>query len=74
MTTTNTCGVTAVAVGCGGSVGTASVDAAADDVGLEGTSAVDRCALLPPQAATAAAKIAQAANAARVREIRITSR
>ena len=69
MTTTNTCGVTAAAVGCGVSVGTALADWTGDDVGVTRPYGLERGALLPPQAATAVTKIAQAANVASVRRV-----
>jgi len=73
ITTTNTCGVTAVVVGCGESVGRATADEEGDDVGLNSPYGVDRGSPLLPQA-TIAVTIAKAANVARVCELRITSR
>jgi len=64
MTTTNTCGVTGAADGCGESARTATADGVDDDVGLARPYGVDRGVLLPPHAITAVTNIAQAANLA----------
>jgi hypothetical protein len=76
MTTTNTCGATGAADGREASVGTATADGVGDDAGLARPYGVDRGALLPPQATTTVMDIAQAANAASARWVRlpITSR
>jgi len=69
MTTTNTWGATAAAVGCGVSVGTAVAGRTDDDVGLARAYGVDRGAPLPPHAAATVTNIAQAANVASVRPV-----